>query len=99
MRVKHKNAQLERMERERDCTGGWAHEIVRAFRKQMQSIRAAIDERDIRAIPGDHFEKLSGARSHQRSIRLNKQWRLIIEFTQSEDEPVANIVAIEDYHR
>ena len=44
-----------------------------------------------------HFEKLKGSRSHQRSIRLNKQFRLILEI-EVEKRKVAVIIAIEDYH-
>ena len=44
------------------------------------------------------FEKLKGARAHQRSIRLNDQWRLILEIEGKGDSKAIVIVSIEDYH-
>jgi len=32
---------------------------------------------DLRSPPSNHFEKLTGALNGKRSIRVNKQWRLI----------------------
>jgi proteic killer suppression protein len=45
----------------------------------MQYIRAASDERDFYALKSLHYEKLHGKRSHQRSMRLNDQFRLILQ--------------------
>ena len=77
-------------------TGGFGIEIVRGFRKAMQSIRAADDERDLFALRGLGFEKLKGPRQHQHSVRLNKQWRLILEL--SGPPKRVRIIGIEDYH-
>jgi len=45
-----------------------------------------------------HFEKPKGARSHQRSMRLNKQWRLILELEQTKEGKTVVIIEIEDPH-
>ena len=45
-----------------------------------------------------HFEKLKGGRRHQYSMRLNDQWRLILEMEGKGHEKILVIVAIEDYH-
>jgi toxin HigB-1 len=45
-----------------------------------------------------HYEKLEGSRSHQRSIRLNDQWRLIIEIIERKPSNIIEIIGIEDYH-
>lgn len=79
-------------------SGGFAKEIVRGYRKAIQVIRAASDERDFYRLKGLHFEKLEGGRAHQRSIRLNKQWRLVIELVGQAPNKVVKIVGIEDYH-
>ena len=99
MRVKHHDKALAQMERELAFTAGRPLAVVRAYRKQMQLIRMAKDERDIRAIPGNHFEKLSGKRSSQRSLRLNKRWRLIIEIEQRDSGPTVHVVTIEDHYQ
>ena len=64
----------------------------------MQAIRAANDERDLAAVRGNRFEKLQGNRNHQYSIRLNDQYRLILEFEGSGQNKTVVVVGIEDYH-
>jgi proteic killer suppression protein len=98
MNVRFGNECLDRMEvdAEEDC--GFSPAVVTAFRKRMQMIRAARDERDFYALKSLHYEKLKGDKSGQRSIRLNDQWRLIIEIEGKAEEKVAVIVSIEDYH-
>jgi proteic killer suppression protein len=98
MEVRHCDASLDRLETDPEYTGGYDQAIVRAFRLRMQTIRAAPDEREFFAIRSFHFEKLKGNRDHQHSIRLNKQWRLILELDGTGSAKVVCIVAIEDYH-
>jgi proteic killer suppression protein len=89
---------LDRLETDPDFTGGRAPAVVRGFRKVMQFIRAAADERDFYAMKSLRFEKLQGARDHQRSMRLNDQWRLIVEFEGKGENKVVVVKGIEDYH-
>jgi proteic killer suppression protein len=44
-----------------------------------------------------HFEKLQG-RESERSIRLNSQWRLIVELAGEADRKTVRILGVEDYH-
>lgn len=78
--------------------GGYSSAIVRVFRMRMQLIRAAEDERAFYALKSLRFEKLQGKRADQHSMRLNDQWRLIIELENSETGKIVCIVGIEDYH-
>ena len=71
---------------------------MRAFRKRMQAIRAAPDERVFYRMKSFHYEKLAGARSHQRSMRLNNQFRLIVEYEGKSPNKTVVVIAIEDYH-
>jgi proteic killer suppression protein len=73
-------------------------EIVKAYRRKVQLLQDAVDERDLYALKSLHFEQLKGDRSHQRSIRLNKQWRLILELITNPDGKLILIIDIEDYH-
>ena len=98
MLVRFSEDQYERLERDAGFTDGRPAAVVKAYRKRMNFIRQAIDERDIRAMRSSHFEKLQGARSHQHSIRLNDQWRLILEFEGEAPSKTVVIVSIEDYH-
>lgn len=73
-------------------------DVVRSYRKKLQFIRAATDERDLYEMKSLHFEKLKGDRAHQRSVRLNKQWRLILELEADAGGKVVVVMSIEDYH-
>lgn len=92
------DADLDCLEVDPRFGGNLADDAVRGFRKAMQAIRAAADERDLYALKGLHFEKLKGDRSHQHSIRINKQWRLILEIIVRDEKHWMRIVKIEDYH-
>lgn len=98
MEVEFADDNLDRLEVDRQFTGGFGPDVVRGFRKAMQVIRAAPDERDFHKLRGLRFEKLEGGRSHQRSIRLNKQWRLILELLGEAPNKTVRVVSIEDYH-
>ena len=72
--------------------------IVRAFRKRMQQIRAAADERDFYSLKSLHFEKLKGNRQDNYSMRLNDQYRLILRLEGEAPKKVVRLIGIEDYH-
>lgn len=93
-----KDARLDKLETDADFDGGYQQSIVKAFRRRMQQIRAALDERDFYNQKSLRFEKLKGNRAHQYSMRLNDQWRLILEFEGSGPRKVVIVVGIEDYH-
>ncbi len=98
MEVEFVDESLDRLEVEFQFTAGYDRAIVKGYRKAMQAIRAALDERDFYAAKGLRFEKLEGARSHQRSMRITKQWRLILELQGEAPKKIVKIVCIEDYH-
>lgn len=98
MEVSFASADLDRLETDPAYTTGFSGAGVKAFRKRMQQIRAAADERDFYALKSLHFEKLAGARQHQHSTRLNDQYRLIIEFEGHGSHKALRVVGIEDCH-
>lgn len=98
MEVQFKDADLDILEQDANFNAGLSQSLVSAFRKRMQQIRAAPDERVFYALRSLRFEKLKGGRSHQHSMRLNDQWRLIIEFDDSKSPKEIIIIGIEDYH-
>lgn len=98
MEVEFKNNKLDRLETDPRFTAGFAASLVTAYRKRIQLIRDIPDERDLYNMKSLNFEKLKGDRSHQHSIRLNAQFRLIIELHGKSQEKVVYVVGIEDYH-
>ena len=73
-------------------------EVVDAFFSVMTVIDNAIDVRDLYALKSLRFERLSGTRKNDRSIRLNKQWRLTLRLEKDDDGDFILILDIEDYH-
>lgn len=98
MEVRFAKPELERMEPADGPTGSYALAAVHGFRKVLRFIRAACDERDFWAMRSLRFEKLKGDRSHQHSLRLNNQWRLIIEIQKADPKNIIVVLDIEDYH-
>src|ERR1700738_4672928 len=98
LEIRFKDESLERLETDAGKDKAYPAGIGNAFRRRMQLIRCASDERDLCAMRAVKFERLKGNREHQHSMRLNDQWRLIMELEGSNPKKTVCIVAIEDYH-
>jgi toxin HigB-1 len=98
LQIEFRNDDLDRLETDSRFTAGFDPDVVKAFRRRIQAIRAASDERDLSAVRGNNFERLKGSRSHQYSMRLNDQWRLILEIKKSAPKNIVVVIDIEDYH-
>lgn len=90
---------LKRLAKEKGFNKGYDEAVVRAYRRRIAFIIGAPDERALRGMRSLRLEKLKGARSYQHSVRLNDQWRLIIEFRERKGKKVIRVVGIEDYHK
>src|ERR1039458_3089345 len=97
MRADFKDENLRNVEVDAKADCGRGQAVTKAFRKRMQSIRAALDERDFYAQKSLHFEKLQGEEG-LRSMRLNDQWRLMLEIVGEAPDKTMWILGIEDYH-
>lgn len=64
----------------------------------MAAIKSAVSEADLRALKSLHYEKLSGNREGQRSLRLNNLQRLIVQVEEDEKGKLFSIIEIVDYH-
>lgn len=98
MQVQFDDAALEDLETNPKAGADRPQAVVRGFRKAMQAIRAAADERDLYQLKGLRCEKLKGDRQHQHSLRLNDQWRLIIEVRGTAPLKIIGVIEIVDYH-
>jgi proteic killer suppression protein len=98
MDVTFKDKSLDRLETDASYSAGLGASIVKAYRKRMQQIRAASDERAFYAHRALHFERLQGAREGQYSMRLNDQFRLIVELRGEAPKKTVHVVEITDYH-
>ncbi|MEX1126042.1 MAG: type II toxin-antitoxin system RelE/ParE family toxin [Acidimicrobiia bacterium] len=99
MRVEFRDDDLLRLfEEEEFRLPAIGPDLTKAYRKRVQILLAASDERDLYAMRSNRFEKLGGSRQGQHSLRLNDQWRLIIELESGEDGKKAVVVEVVDYH-
>ena len=58
--VRFKDESLEKLEKDAQLDTGYQPGIGKTFRKRMQLIRSAADERDFYALKSLHYEKLKG---------------------------------------
>lgn len=72
--------------------------VIKSLQRKLHLLRQAPDERTMRNWKSLHYEKLKGKRSHQNSIRLNDQWRLVFEHVKGSNGSKIVIIGIEDYH-
>lgn len=73
--------------------------VVTAYQKCLFILVNVSDERELFSGYRSHrFEKLKGQRQHQHSMRLNDQYRLILELSSERTEKQVRIVEIIDYH-
>lgn len=98
MEVDFRDKKLDRLETDTGYGGGFSGEVVRAYRRRMQAIRAAPDERDLRAMKSFRLEKLKGKRANEYSMRLNKAWRLILAFEKRKSGKTVAILSIENHY-
>jgi proteic killer suppression protein len=98
MIVEFESDDLDRLETDPAYNGGHGDSIVKAYRKRLQQIRAAPDERTFYGLRSMRFEKLSGGRKGQYSMRLNDQWRLIVAFRGKASAKTIIVMEIVDYH-
>lgn len=98
MRFRFKDKKLEALYSEEKGANKYEPAVVDAFFAVMDRIVAATDERDLRELKSRRLEKLKGDRAGQYSMRLNDQWRLILEFEDDKQGKCLLIVEIADYH-
>lgn len=98
MRVEYGDEELRRLAEDAAFTPKrWGRDVIKAYRKTIQRIVAAQDERDLYALRGLRLEQLQGDRAGQHSMRLNDQFRLIVTF-KTDGDRVTVIIELVDYH-
>ena len=98
MQVEFQDKNLALIETDRAAETRLPIAVINSFRRKLVVIRAAPNERTLRNWKSLHYEKLEGDRSGQRSIRLNKQWRVIFTLDTEPKPNKITILSVEDYH-
>lgn len=98
MKIEFRDQKLALVQTDRAAETRLPIGVIKSLRDKLNLIAAAPDERTLRNWRSLHYEKLSGKRTGQRSIRLNDQYRLILELDDSQDPPTVIVVEVDDYH-
>lgn len=98
MKVIFEDDNLARLESDANFRDNRSVEQVRAFRKVVNLIRQATKSPDLYSLKSLRLEKLLGKMKGYHSMRLNDQFRLVVQFGNIEGQETVVIVRIEDYH-
>jgi proteic killer suppression protein len=98
MEVRFGDDDLDQLETDPRFTARLPPEVVTAYRRVLNYIRQAVDERDLRAWPGLHFEKLSEKMEGEYSMRLNRQWRLLVDLEGTAPDKVVVLQKIDNHY-
>ena len=74
------------------------NEVVSAFLRRVRHIDAAKDERDLRIPRSVHYERLKGPYVGKDSMRLNREWRLIISVEKDKEDKYVLIHEINNHY-
>lgn len=97
MDIEFQDSELERLAFESSyVTGSLA--LVRSYRKRINQIMQAPNRQTLYAFRSLRLEKLKGKRKGQHAMRINDQYRLIVEFGKKNRHEKVVIINIEDYH-
>jgi proteic killer suppression protein len=72
----------------------WGHDIQHVGLRKLRMLDAATTLQDLRALPGNRLERLSGDRVGTWSIRVSRQWRVCFRWVDGD----AFDVELVDYH-
>jgi proteic killer suppression protein len=97
--LEFRNQDLQRLYAELDFRLSWMGlDLTKQYRKKMALIANAVDERDLANMRSLRFEKLRGGRAGQYSVRLDSQYRFILQLRTDGAARVAVIIEVVDYH-
>jgi toxin HigB-1 len=97
VRVSFKTQDLADLENA-DGDSGFPSGVARSYQRRIGSCRAANVLNDLIAMRSNGFEKLKGRLNGSYSMRLNDQWRMILELRDVQDGIEIHVTGIVDYH-
>lgn len=99
MRIRFEDHDLQRLHEERDFVlPRLGPDVTTAFRKKVAYLEEAESETDLRNYKALHFEKLRGDRAGQHSIRLNRQWRLVLRIESDAEGRLLIVVEVVNHY-
>ena len=98
MKVEFADQRWALIETDEAAKSGLPIAVINSFRDKFVVIRAAPDERTLRNWRSLHYAKLEGYKDGRRSIRLNKQWRVVFTIKTECNPNQITVLSVEDYH-
>lgn len=99
MQIEYGDETLRRLAKDPDfAPRKWSRDVIRAYRKKVQLLGAAKDERDLRQLRGLRLKDLFGTKAGPSSIRLNDQYRLVLRFRTDPEGRVVIVLELVEYH-
>ena len=98
MDIEFQDSKLERLAYDASYMGKWPLALVRAYRKRINQIMQVPNRQVLYKIASLRLEKLKGKEKHLYSVRINDQYRVLIQIRQDNNGETIVIVKIEDYH-
>jgi len=99
MEVEFRDSKLALIETDRAAETKLPLSVITSARRKLVMIRAAPDERTMRNWKSLHYEQMSGNRQGERSIRLNDQWRMMLDIDGKHNPPKAIIREITNHYQ
>jgi proteic killer suppression protein len=97
VRFKFSDKKLEALYKSGEGREKYPKEIADIFVRRVRAIEGVAGENDLRAMKSLHFEKLKRQKNRY-SIRLNKQWRLILTFEKDKEGKIVVIIEINNHY-
>lgn len=100
MRIRFEDEDLERLAYDATYqTKRWAADVTTAYRRVIQRLDAAVDDRDLYAQKSLHFEQLQGDRVGTSSLRINLKYRLIVRLITEDMGRMAIVIDARNHYR
>lgn len=98
MRFRFKARKLEMLYTHGEGASKYSNAVIEAFFEVMNIIDAAEDEQDLYTYKSLRYKKLKGKRKDQHSLRLNDQFRLVVQSQRDEAGKLILVIELIDYH-
>lgn len=98
MQIAFNNAYLQKIFENKPITGKpqYSTEVILQFKKTVLKLQYAENIRTLRQFKGLNFEALKGDMKGYYSVRVNKQYRLILSIEEGKHITITDVVIIED---
>lgn len=99
MRFSFAHRELEVLYTKGEGAVKYPEEVITAFLRRVRHIEAAKDERDLRVPKSVHYERIRhGKYAGTESMRLNRQWRLILKIEEDKQGKYVSIREINNHY-